>query len=214
MSSCLRWWLGLSVRAKIRPSQQWRRAIWWWRWSIKWCQGPCSPLSIKTHSSPGTPCALPITNHTVPDTNVNIPAIPFRSHIEETSDAVSHPHQVENPSSLLVIDTCVTHALSTTSHVIPDTDVTVLFIPSQLQDQETLGIVSHSHEVSPRPSNAGRSHQIRKKRSIDLKGCICRVEISQSEIESSDFMMNCKVPGCETIWVSTCSILAHIHGNT
>jgi hypothetical protein len=47
-----------------------------------------------------------------------------------------------------------------------------------------------------------RGQRLRKTRIFDLNACECGHEISSTEIENRDTVMQCKVPGCETVWVS------------
>lgn len=51
------------------------------------------------------------------------------------------------------------------------------------------------------PTEISRTGQICKKRVIELNSCICRVVVLQTDVESSDTVMNCKGSGCETVWV-------------
>jgi hypothetical protein len=47
-----------------------------------------------------------------------------------------------------------------------------------------------------------RTQRVRKMRVINLKGCECGREVSESEIKAGDLVLRCKVQGCETVWVS------------
>jgi len=58
--------------------------------------------------------------------------------------------------------------------------------------------------LGPDTSDVWKPCHVQKSQAVDLKGCICGVEITEAEIESGDkLVMKCKVLGCETIWVST-----------
>lgn len=48
---------------------------------------------------------------------------------------------------------------------------------------------------------SGRSRQIQKACTINLKACMCSIDISEAEIEVGEKVLQCKVPGCETGWV-------------
>jgi hypothetical protein len=46
-----------------------------------------------------------------------------------------------------------------------------------------------------------RSRRIRKSRVINLRACICGIDVSEADIQAGEKVMQCKVPGCETVWV-------------
>lgn len=48
---------------------------------------------------------------------------------------------------------------------------------------------------------SGRTRRIRKARTINLKACMCGIDVSEAEIEAGEKVLQCKVPGCETGWV-------------
>ena len=65
--------------------------------------------------------------------------------------------------------------------------------------------LSANPELDPcigQPTGNLKGRRIRKTRVIDLKGCECGLEVSQAEIDAGESVMMCKVPGCETVWVS------------
>lgn len=47
-----------------------------------------------------------------------------------------------------------------------------------------------------------RARRTRKAHIINLNACDCGVTITDSEIEQGESVMRCRVPGCETVWVS------------
>ena len=47
-----------------------------------------------------------------------------------------------------------------------------------------------------------RGRRFRKTRRFDLSVCECGNKVLNAEIEKGDAVMQCKVPGCETVWVS------------
>ena len=51
------------------------------------------------------------------------------------------------------------------------------------------------------PTEISRTGRIRKKRAIELNSCVCGVVVLQTDVESGDTVMNCRGPGCETVWV-------------
>jgi hypothetical protein len=57
-------------------------------------------------------------------------------------------------------------------------------------------------ETETVPEAPIRAQRVRKARVIDLKECDCGREVSQEEIAAGDLVIRCKVPGCETVWVS------------
>ena len=68
-----------------------------------------------------------------------------------------------------------------------------------------------------RPTFDRLERRVRKTRVVDLKGCECGLEVSQAEIDAGDLVMKCKVPGCETVWVSSFNsylwFVTHNHDN-
>jgi hypothetical protein len=76
-----------------------------------------------------------------------------------------------------------------------------------LVDQSTTPMIQLDTENLPSPSGTphveppSRVWHICKTRRFDLGVCECSYEVSKSEIEMGDTVMQCKVPGCETIWV-------------
>jgi hypothetical protein len=60
------------------------------------------------------------------------------------------------------------------------------------------------------PQDGSRSRRIRRTRIFNLNACECGYEISSLEIENGDTVMQCKVPGCETVWVS-CPVIKIIN---
>ena len=99
--------------------------------------------------------------------------------------------------------------LSPTSHALDDPPcewcTTVAYGNAGLSDktdsfnQQTLNTPC---ETSSGPTFL-RTRHVQRIKAVNSKGCICGVEISEAEIERGDSVMSCKVPGCETIWVST-----------
>jgi hypothetical protein len=77
-------------------------------------------------------------------------------------------------------------------HLVPDQSMT----PTAQLGPEILPSPSVTLHVEP------RGRRVRKTRRFDLGACECGHEVSNSEIEKGDAVMRCKVPGCETIWVS------------
>jgi hypothetical protein len=79
---------------------------------------------------------------------------------------------------------------------------------NHLVDQSTTPTIQLDTENLPSPSGTpqveppSRVRRIRKTRRFDLGACECGYEVSKSEIEMGDTVMQCKVPGCETVWVS------------
>ena len=57
-------------------------------------------------------------------------------------------------------------------------------------------------EMDTVPEAPIRAQCIRKACVIDLKECDCGRDFSQEEIVAGDLVICCKVPGCETVWVS------------
>ena len=57
--------------------------------------------------------------------------------------------------------------------------------------------------MQPIADEFARTTRIRKIRHIDLTGCECGTEVSAADIEAGDAVMQCKIQGCKTIWVTT-----------
>ena len=66
--------------------------------------------------------------------------------------------------------------------------------------------LSVSHELDVRAGNA-TGCRVQKIHMIDLKGCECALKVSQTKIDEGDSVMMCKVPGCETVWVSRTNLI-------
>jgi hypothetical protein len=50
--------------------------------------------------------------------------------------------------------------------------------------------------------DSGRTRRVRKARAINLRACMCGIDVSEAEIQEGEKVFQCKVPGCETQWVS------------
>jgi len=60
--------------------------------------------------------------------------------------------------------------------------------------------ITASHLATSQVESWGQ--HFHKTRQFDLSACECGHEVSNTEIEKGDTIMQCKVPGCETVWVS------------
>ena len=52
------------------------------------------------------------------------------------------------------------------------------------------------------PTISTRARRVRKANVLSLNMCTCGVVITESEINAGTDVMRCRVPGCETVWVS------------
>ena len=60
----------------------------------------------------------------------------------------------------------------------------------------------HFADVEDEAINGLRPRRTRKANVINLNACICGVTITEREIQDNAAVMKCRVPGCETVWVS------------
>lgn len=58
-------------------------------------------------------------------------------------------------------------------------------------------------------SSRTRVRRTRKAHLLQLNACVCGVTITDGEIQQGDTVMRCRVPGCETVWVSAALSLYH-----
>ena len=80
--------------------------------------------------------------------------------------------------------------------------------PSSVTNSEALSssfvtIPQQTPQANPNPSVISmRQQQIWKALDLQLNACTCGVNITDIEIQEGKNVMQCHVPGCETIWVS------------
>jgi hypothetical protein len=53
----------------------------------------------------------------------------------------------------------------------------------------------------PDLADGSRARRVRKSCAINLKACMCGIDVSEVEIQAGDRVVQCKVQGCEMGWV-------------
>ena len=167
---------------------------------------PYAPTSSPTTTQTGVPEAststAPLTASAVQTTftsaqdssplRVNMLTAAFMSSTAETLRSVTTA--THSPTTMSVSTAEAAPPLSTNSTVVVASARAHAMTPEQLPDTSAAPLAA--------PSQGARRLRVRKAQDLQLNACICRVTITDSEIQEGKKVMKCTAPGCETVWVS------------
>jgi hypothetical protein len=141
---------------------------------------------------------------TQPSHQVSIPCAVEPSTIASTSDAPSPESSLAHISFSRPLDSRTPPPRLSLTGVSPELLQEPLVTP-QVLPQVTPS--TSTLDVSPEPPVSSRGRRLRKANVLSLNMCTCGVTITDSEINTGQNIMKCRVAGCETVWVRSPCVL-------